>query len=44
MNFLFSGQYQRSVSDIKEDAAVSEGAEHGELDLKNIKQKKNCLT
>lgn len=29
--FLFSGQYQRSVSDVKEDATVSEGAEHGEL-------------
>lgn len=29
--FLFSGQYKRSVSDVKEDATVSEGAEHGEL-------------
>lgn len=29
--FLLSGQYQRSVSDVKEDATVSEGAEHGEL-------------
>lgn len=29
--FLFSGQYKRSVSDVKEDATISEGAEHGEL-------------
>lgn len=30
--FCISGQHKRSLSDVKEDATVSEGAEHGEWD------------
>ena len=30
--FCISGQHKRSLSDVKEDATVPEGAEHGEWD------------
>lgn len=34
--FCISGQHKRSLTDVKEDAAISEGAEHGDGEKRKL--------